>query len=154
MTNIGHFRAASKLLENKRDIPVKLWMAPPTKMDAKQLSEEGHYGVLGSAGARMEMPGCSLCMGNQAQVKEGATVFSTSTRNFPNRLGKNSNVYLGSAELAAICSKLGRIPTKAEYMSDMQVLAKDTQEVYKYLNFDQVSDYTDLADTVKESLPV
>ena len=91
MTNIGHFRAASKLLENKRDIPVKLWMAPPTKMDAKQLSEEGHYGVLGSAGARMEMPGCSLCMGNQAQVKEGATVFSTSTRNFPNRLGKNSS---------------------------------------------------------------
>ncbi|MBP6719915.1 MAG: bifunctional aconitate hydratase 2/2-methylisocitrate dehydratase, partial [Rhodoferax sp.] len=108
MTNIGHFRAASKLLENKRDIPVKLWMAPPTKMDAKQLSEEGHYGVLGSAGARMEMPGCSLCMGNQAQVREGATVFSTSTRNFPNRLGKNSFVYLGSAELAAICAKLGR----------------------------------------------
>src|SRR6185312_15678514 len=102
MTNIGHFRAASKLLENKRDIPVKLWVAPPTKMDAKQLSEEGHYGVLGNAGARMEMPGCSLCMGNQAQVREGATVFSTSTRNFPNRLGKNANVYLGSAELAAI----------------------------------------------------
>ncbi len=121
MTNIGHFRAASKLLENKRDIPVKLWMAPPTKMDAKQLSDEGHYGVLGSAGARMEMPGCSLCMGNQAQVKEGATVFSTSTRNFPNRLGKNANVYLGSAELAAICSKLGRIPTKSEYMADMGV---------------------------------
>jgi aconitate hydratase 2/2-methylisocitrate dehydratase len=106
MTNIGHFRAASKLLENKRDIPVKLWVAPPTKMDAKQLSDEGHYGVLGSAGARMEMPGCSLCMGNQAQVKEGATVFSTSTRNFPNRLGKNSNVYLGSAELA-FCSVIG-----------------------------------------------
>jgi aconitate hydratase 2/2-methylisocitrate dehydratase len=105
MTNIGHFRAASKLLEGKRDIPVKLWVAPPTKMDAKQLTEEGHYGVLGSAGARMEMPGCSLCMGNQAQVKEGATVFSTSTRNFPNRLGKNSFVYLGSAELAAVCSK-------------------------------------------------
>ncbi|MFB0898893.1 MAG: bifunctional aconitate hydratase 2/2-methylisocitrate dehydratase, partial [Polaromonas sp.] len=113
MTNIGHFRAASKLLENKRDIPVKLWMAPPTKMDAKQLTEEGHYGVLGAAGARMEMPGCSLCMGNQAQVKEGATVLSTSTRNFPNRLGKNTFVYLGSAELAAITSKLGRIPTKA-----------------------------------------
>ena len=110
MTNIGHFRAASKLLEGKRDIPVKLWVAPPTKMDASQLTEEGHYGVLGSAGARMEMPGCSLCMGNQAQVKEGATVFSTSTRNFPNRLGKNSNVYLGSAELASICSKLGTHP--------------------------------------------
>ena len=148
MTNIGHFRAASKLLENKRDIPVKLWMAPPTKMDAKQLSEEGHYGVLGSAGARMEMPGCSLCMGNQAQVKEGATVFSTSTRNFPNRLGKNSNVYLGSAELAAICSKLGRIPTKAEYMADMTVLTAASDTVYQYLNFDQVKDYTDAAATV------
>jgi aconitate hydratase 2/2-methylisocitrate dehydratase len=153
MTNIGHFRAASKLLEGKRDIPVKLWMAPPTKMDAKQLSEEGHYGVLGSAGARMEMPGCSLCMGNQAQVKEGATVFSTSTRNFPNRLGKNSNVYLGSAELAAICSKLGRIPTKAEYMADMQVLTAASDKVYQYLNFDQVKDYTDMADTVKDALP-
>ena len=148
MTNIGHFRAASKLLEGKRDIPVKLWMAPPTKMDAKQLTEEGHYGVLGSAGARMEMPGCSLCMGNQAQVKEGATVFSTSTRNFPNRLGKNSNVYLGSAELAAICSKLGRIPTKAEYMADMEVLTADSDKVYQYLNFDKVKDYTDMADSV------
>ncbi len=149
MTNIGHFRAASKLLENKRDIPVKLWMAPPTKMDAKQLSEEGHYGVLGSAGARMEMPGCSLCMGNQAQVKEGASVFSTSTRNFPNRLGKNSNVYLGSAELAAICSKLGRIPTKAEYMADMGVLTAASDKVYQYLNFDQVQDYMDAAASVK-----
>ena len=153
MTNIGHFRAASKLLENKRDIPVKLWMAPPTKMDAKQLSEEGHYGVLGSAGARMEMPGCSLCMGNQAQVKEGATVFSTSTRNFPNRLGKNSNVYLGSAELAAICSKLGRIPTKAEYMADMTVLMAAAGTVYQYLNFDKVKDYADIADTVKDGVP-
>ncbi len=152
MTNIGHFRAASKLLENKRDIPVKLWMAPPTKMDAKQLSEEGHYGVLGSAGARMEMPGCSLCMGNQAQVKEGATVFSTSTRNFPNRLGKNSNVYLGSAELAAICSKLGRIPTKAEYLADMGVLTAASDKIYQYLNFDQVKDYTDVADTVKDGV--
>ena len=148
MTNIGHFRAASKLLENKRDIPVKLWMAPPTKMDAKQLSEEGHYGVLGAAGARMEMPGCSLCMGNQAQVKEGATVLSTSTRNFPNRLGKNTNVFLGSAELAAITSKLGRIPTKAEYMADMGALTGTSSTVYKYLNFDQVKDYTDVAATV------
>jgi aconitate hydratase 2/2-methylisocitrate dehydratase len=152
MTNIGHFRAASKLLENKRDIPVKLWMAPPTKMDARQLTEEGHYGVLGQAGARMEMPGCSLCMGNQAQVKEGATVFSTSTRNFPNRLGKNSNVYLGSAELAAICSKLGRIPTKAEYMADMGVLTAASDQIYQYLNFDQVKDYTDMADTVKDAV--
>ena len=145
MTNIGHFRAASKLLEGKRDIPVKLWVAPPTKMDAKQLSDEGHYGVLGNAGARMEMPGCSLCMGNQAQVKEGATVFSTSTRNFPNRLGKNSNVYLGSAELAAICSKLGRIPTKQEYMVDMGVLTAASDKVYQYLNFDKIEEFTDAA---------
>ncbi|TBR74485.1 MAG: bifunctional aconitate hydratase 2/2-methylisocitrate dehydratase [Burkholderiaceae bacterium] len=152
MTNIGHFRAASKLLESKRDIPVKLWVAPPTKMDAKQLSEEGHYGVLGSAGARMEMPGCSLCMGNQAQVREGATVFSTSTRNFPNRLGKNANVYLGSAELAAICSKLGRIPTRAEYMADMGVLTAASDRIYQYLNFDKVKDYTDIADTVQEGV--
>jgi aconitate hydratase 2/2-methylisocitrate dehydratase len=148
MTNIGHFRAASKLLENKRDIPVKLWVAPPTKMDANRLSEEGHYGVLGAAGARMEMPGCSLCMGNQAQVREGATVFSTSTRNFPNRLGKNTFVYLGSAELAAIASKLGRIPTREEYMADMGVLTKASDEVYQYLNFDKIADFKDAADTV------
>jgi aconitate hydratase 2/2-methylisocitrate dehydratase len=145
MTNIGHFRAASKLLEGKRDIPVRLWMAPPTRMDARQLSEEGHYGVLGSAGARMEMPGCSLCMGNQAQVREGATVFSTSTRNFPNRLGKNSYVYLGSAELASICSKLGRIPTKQEYMADMGVLTAASDKVYQYLNFDRIEEFRDMA---------
>src|SRR5690606_15033710 len=132
MTNIGHFRAASKLLEGKRDIPVKLWIAPPTKMDAKQLTEEGHYGVFGMAGARTEMPGCSLCMGNQAQVREGATVMSTSTRNFPNRLGKNTNVYLGSAELAAICSRLGRIPTKHEYMLDIGVINENGDKIYKY----------------------
>jgi aconitate hydratase 2/2-methylisocitrate dehydratase len=148
MTNIGHFRAASKLLEGKRDMPVKLWMAPPTMMDKKQLTEEGHYGVLGGAGARMEMPGCSLCMGNQAQVREGATVFSTSTRNFPNRLGKNSNVYLGSAELAAICSKLGRIPTKDEYMADMGVLKQGSDKIYQYMNFDKIEDFTDAAKTV------
>lgn len=148
MTNIGHFRAASKLLEGKRDIPVKLWVAPPTKMDAQQLTEEGHYGVLGSAGARMEMPGCSLCMGNQAQVKEGATVFSTSTRNFPNRLGKNSNVYLGSAELAAVCSKLGRIPTREEYLADIGVIDKNSEKIYQYLNFDKITDYAEKAKTV------
>ncbi len=152
MTNIGHFRAASKLLEGKRDIPVKLWVAPPTKMDAKKLSDEGHYGVLGNAGARMEMPGCSLCMGNQAQVKEGATVFSTSTRNFPNRLGKNSNVYLGSAELAAICSKLGRIPTRAEYLLDMGVLTAASDTVYQYLNFDQIEEFTEAASGVTEKV--
>ena len=148
MTNIGHFRAASKLLEGKKDIPVKLWMAPPTKMDAHQLTEEGHYGVFGAAGARMEMPGCSLCMGNQAQVKEGATVMSTSTRNFPNRLGKNTSVYLGSAELSAIASKLGRIPTKAEYLADMGVLSANGDKIYKYMNFDQIAEYKDVADGV------
>ena len=148
MTNIGHFRAASKLLEGKRDIPVKLWVAPPTKMDQKQLTEEGHYGVLGTAGARMEMPGCSLCMGNQAQVREGATVMSTSTRNFPNRLGKNTNVYLGSAELAAICSLLGRIPTREEYMADMGVLNAHSDTIYQYMNFDKIADFKDVADKV------
>jgi aconitate hydratase 2/2-methylisocitrate dehydratase len=148
MTNIGHFRAASKLLEGKRDIPVKLWVAPPTKMDQKQLTEEGHYGVLGVAGARMEMPGCSLCMGNQAQVREGATVMSTSTRNFPNRLGKNTNVYLGSAELAAICSRLGRIPTKEEYMADIGVINANSDKIYKYMNFDQIADFKEVADKV------
>ncbi|WP_225547620.1 bifunctional aconitate hydratase 2/2-methylisocitrate dehydratase [Chromobacterium violaceum] len=145
MTNIGHFRAASKLLEGKADIPVRLWVAPPTKMDAKQLTEEGHYGVLGRAGARLEMPGCSLCMGNQAQVREGATVMSTSTRNFPNRLGKNSNVFLGSAELAAICSKLGKIPTVEEYQSNIGIINEKGAEVYKYLNFDQIAEYQELA---------
>jgi len=148
MTNIGHFRAASKLLEGKRDIPVRLWVAPPTKMDAQQLTEEGHYGVLGGAGARMEMPGCSLCMGNQAQVREGATVMSTSTRNFPNRLGKNTNVYLGSAELASICSKLGRIPTKEEYMADIGVINANGDQIYRYMNFDQIKDFSDVAKTV------
>jgi aconitate hydratase 2/2-methylisocitrate dehydratase len=148
MTNIGHFRAASKLLEGKRDIPVKLWVAPPTKMDAAELTKEGHYGVFGAAGARTEMPGCSLCMGNQAQVREGATVVSTSTRNFPNRLGKNANVYLASAELAAIASKLGRIPTVAEYHADMGVVNAAGGQVYRYLNFDQIEEYADTAKAV------
>ena len=148
MTNIGHFRAASKLLEGKRDIPVKLWVAPPTKMDAQQLTEEGHYGVFGTAGARTEMPGCSLCMGNQAQVREGATVMSTSTRNFPNRLGKGANVYLGSAELAAICSRLGKIPTREEYMADIGVINDNGDKIYQYLNFNEIDDYKDVADAV------
>ncbi len=149
MTNIGHFRAASKLLEGKRDIPTKLWVAPPTKMDAAELTKEGHYGTFGSAGARMEMPGCSLCMGNQAQVKEGATVFSTSTRNFPNRLGRNANVYLGSAELAAICSRLGRIPTRTEYMAAVGVLDASSADIYRYMNFDQIEDYQSVAEQVE-----
>ena len=148
MTNIGHFRAAAKLLEGKRDIPTRLWVAPPTKMDASELTKEGVYGTFGTAGARMEMPGCSLCMGNQAQVKEGATVFSTSTRNFPNRLGRNSNVYLGSAELAAICSRLGRIPTKDEYMADIGVINDKGAEIYRYMNFDQIEEYQEAAASV------
>ncbi len=148
MTNIGHFRAAAKLLEGKRDIPTRLWVAPPTKMDASELTKEGHYGTFGTAGARMEMPGCSLCMGNQAQAREGATVFSTSTRNFPNRLGRNTNVYLGSAELAAICSRLGRIPTREEYMADIGVINTNGAEIYRYMNFDQIEEYREVADKV------
>jgi aconitate hydratase 2/2-methylisocitrate dehydratase len=149
MTNIGHFRAASKVLEGKSDIPVRLWIAPPTKMDAQQLTAEGHYGTLGRTGARMEMPGCSLCMGNQAQIRKGATVMSTSTRNFPNRLGIETNVYLGSAELAAVCSALGRIPTKEEYMSHIGVIDKNADDIYRYMNFDQIAEFREVADTVK-----
>ena len=148
MTNIGHFRAAAKLLEGKRDIPTRLWVAPPTKMDAAELTKEGHYGTFGTAGARMEMPGCSLCMGNQAQVREGATVMSTSTRNFPNRLGRNSNVYLGSAELAAICSRLGRIPTREEYLTDVGVINANGDKIYRYMNFDQIEEYREVAEGV------
>jgi len=148
MTNIGHFRAAAKLLAGQRDMPVKLWVAPPTKMDQSELIKEGHYAAFGSAGARTEMPGCSLCMGNQAQVREGATVISTSTRNFPNRLGKNTNVYLGSAELAAICSKLGKIPTVAEYHEAMGTINKDAASVYRYMNFDQIEEYAEAAKAV------
>jgi aconitate hydratase 2/2-methylisocitrate dehydratase len=145
MTNIGHFRAASKVLGGARDIPVKLWVAPPTKMDESELIKEGHYATFGAAGARTEMPGCSLCMGNQAQVREGATVVSTSTRNFPNRLGKNTNVFLTSAELAAVCSKLGRIPTVAEYQEAVGIINKDAANVYKYLNFNQIEEYVENA---------
>lgn len=148
MTNIGHFRAAAKLLGGARDIPVKLWVAPPTKMDQNELVKEGHYATFGAAGARTEMPGCSLCMGNQAQVKEGATVMSTSTRNFPNRLGKNTNVFLGSAELAAVCSKLGRIPSLAEYHEAMGIINKDAASVYRYMNFDQIEEYAEAAKEV------
>ena len=145
MTNIGHFRAAAKVLGGARDIPVKLWVAPPTKMDESELIKEGHYATFGTAGARTEMPGCSLCMGNQAQVREGATVMSTSTRNFPNRLGKNTNVFLGSAELAAVCSRLGRIPTLAEYHEAVGIINTDAANIYKYMNFDQIEEYAETA---------
>jgi aconitate hydratase 2/2-methylisocitrate dehydratase len=148
MTNIGHFRAAAKLLGGQRDIPVKLWVAPPTKMDQSELIKEGHYAAFGTAGARTEMPGCSLCMGNQAQVREGATVVSTSTRNFPNRLGKNTNVFLASAELAAIASKLGKLPSVAEYHEAMGIINQDAASVYRYMNFDQIEEYADTAKAV------
>jgi len=149
MTNIGHFRAASKVLEGKSDIPVRLWIAPPTKMDQQVLTTEGHYGTLGRTGARMEMPGCSLCMGNQAQIRKGATVMSTSTRNFPNRLGIETNVYLGSAELASVCSLLGRIPTREEYMQHTGVLDANSADIYRYMNFDKIEEFSAVADTVK-----
>ncbi|MCC6440358.1 MAG: bifunctional aconitate hydratase 2/2-methylisocitrate dehydratase [Rhodanobacteraceae bacterium] len=148
MTNIGHFRAAAKLLDGTRDLPTRLWIAPPTKMDEAELTKEGHYATFGTAGARTEMPGCSLCMGNQAQIREGSTAMSTSTRNFPNRLGRNTDVYLGSAELAAICARLGRIPTRAEYLADMGVINADGAAVYRYMNFAQIAEYHDVAEGV------
>jgi len=148
MTNIGHFRAAGKVLDGKSDIPTRLWIAPPTKMDAMILNEEGYYSVLGKSGARMEMPGCSLCMGNQAQVKKGSTAVSTSTRNFPNRLGIDTRVYLSSAELAAVCALMGRIPTNAEYQERVQAVNAKAADVYRYMNFDRIAEFKEVADTV------
>jgi aconitate hydratase 2/2-methylisocitrate dehydratase len=148
MTNIGHFRAAGKVLEGKTDIPTRLWIAPPTKMDAMILNEEGYYAILGKSGARMEMPGCSLCMGNQAQIKKGSTAVSTSTRNFPNRLGIDTRVFLSSAELAAVTALMGKIPTVAEYMEQVKTLEAKSADVYRYMNFDQIAEFKDLADTV------
>ncbi len=142
MTNIGHFRAAGKLLEKQKgELPTRLWVAPPTKMDQTQLTEEGYYSTFGKAGARMEMPGCSLCMGNQARVAENSTVVSTSTRNFPNRLGNGANVYLSSAELAAVCSILGKIPTFNEYMQYAEQISETAEDTYRYLNFNQMAAY-------------
>lgn len=149
MTNIGHFRAAGKLLDaHKGQLPTRLWVAPPTKMDAAQLTEEGYYSVFGKSGARIEIPGCSLCMGNQARVKDGATVVSTSTRNFPNRLGTGANVFLASAELAAVSSLLGKLPTPDEYQQFMAQVDKTADDTYRYLNFDQLGQYTEKADSV------
>ncbi|HMV63888.1 MAG TPA: bifunctional aconitate hydratase 2/2-methylisocitrate dehydratase, partial [Rhodocyclaceae bacterium] len=149
MTNIGHFRAAGKVLDGKSDIPARLWIAPPTKMDALILTEEGYYSVLGKAGARMEMPGCSLCMGNQAQIRKGSTAISTSTRNFPNRLGIDTRVYLGSAELAAMCALAGRIVTKEEYMEQIKLVNAKAADVYRYMNFDQIPAFVEVAETVE-----
>lgn len=149
MTNIGHFRAAGKLLEKfGGQLDTRLWVAPPTKMDRDQLIEEGYYGIFGRAGVRVETPGCSLCMGNQARVKDKATVMSTSTRNFPNRLGNGANVYLSSAELAAVGAILGRIPTMDEYLTYAQQIDATAADTYRYLNFDRMADYTNKADEV------
>lgn len=141
MTNIGHYRAAGKVLEGAHDIPTRLWIAPPTKMDAHQLTEEGYYSTFGRSGARIELPGCSLCMGNQARVRDGAKVVSTSTRNFPNRLGDKADVFLSSAELAAVCAILGRIPDFDEYKQYMNRIQPMEGEIYRYMQFDQIDDY-------------
>ena len=149
MTNIGHFRAAGKLLENYGGtLPTRLWVTPPTKMDAAQLTAEGYYNIYGKAGARVEAPGCSLCMGNQARVGDKTTVVSTSTRNFPNRLGTGANVYLSSAELAGVASILGKLPTVEEYMEYAAQLNTTAADTYRYLNFDQLEEYTKKADNV------
>jgi aconitate hydratase 2/2-methylisocitrate dehydratase len=149
MTNIGHFRAAGKLLDaHKGQLPTRLWVAPPTKMDAAQLTEEGYFSVFGKSGARIEIPGCSLCMGNQARVADNTTVVSTSTRNFPNRLGNGANVYLASAELAAVAALLGRLPTAQEYLAYMSQVDKTAEDTYRYLNFDRLEQYTKKADGV------
>ena len=149
MTNIGHFRAAGKVLDGKSDIPTRLWIAPPTKMDALILTEEGYHSVLGKAGARMEMPGCSLCMGNQARVQTGATVVSTSTRNFPNRLGDATDVFLASAELAAVSSIIGKLPTVEEYMAYAKDIDSMAADIYRYLSFDQIAEYREAAANAK-----
>lgn len=146
MTNIGHYRALGEVLQGEGQVPTRLWIAPPTKMDKHQLTQEGYYALFGQAGARIEVPGCSLCMGNQARVADGAIVFSTSTRNFDNRMGVGAQVYLGSAELAAVCAILGRLPSVEEYMSIVpRKLAGKTENVYRYLNFNLIKNYA-LAD--------
>ncbi|MDP3608615.1 MAG: bifunctional aconitate hydratase 2/2-methylisocitrate dehydratase [Methylophilus sp.] len=157
MTNIGHYRAAAKVLDGAGNIPTRLWIAPPTRMDEAQLRDEGVYSTFGIAGARTEVPGCSLCMGNQARVADKATVFSTSTRNFDNRMGKDARVYLGSAELAAVCAKLGRMPTHAEYLETVGNKLANTAEIYKYLNFHQMTEYKAALDTLssgKKVIPI
>jgi aconitate hydratase 2/2-methylisocitrate dehydratase len=149
MTNIGHFRAAGKLLDNfKGQLPTRLWVSPPTKMDQAQLTDEGYYGIYGRVGARTEMPGCSLCMGNQARVADKATVVSTSTRNFPNRLGTGANVYLASAELASVAAILGKLPTPEEYLEYAEKINATAADTYRYLNFHKMEEYTKKADNV------
>ena len=149
MTNIGHFRAAGKLLDNhKGQLPTRLWVVPPTRMDHVELRDEGYFSIYGRSGARIEIPGCSLCMGNQARVANGATVVSTSTRNFPNRMGTDARVYLASAELAAVAALTGKLPTPEEYLSAMAVVDRTAADTYRYLSFDRLSQYTRKADKV------
>ena len=148
MTNIGHYRAAGKILEKQSAVPTRLWIVPPTKMDEHQLTEEGYYSIFGRVGARTEVPGCSLCMGNQARVADGSTVVSTSTRNFPNRMGKDSQVYLSSAELAAVVAVMGKLPTVEEYMEAVKHLEPMADDIYRYLNFHQLGEYKSIADEV------
>ena len=151
MTNIGHFRAASEVLKQVHGgLPTRLWVAPPTKMDEHQLTEEGIYNIFGVSGARTEMPGCSLCMGNQARVAPDSTVVSTSTRNFPNRLGQGANVFLASSELAAVSAALGRIPTMEEYLAYMKNIDTMADNIYRYLNFDQIAAYMEAAEKARK----
>jgi aconitate hydratase 2/2-methylisocitrate dehydratase len=150
MTNIGHFRAAGKMLKQVTGVlPTRLWIAPPTRMDEYQLKKEGYYNIYGTSGARTEMPGCSLCMGNQARAAPGTTVVSTSTRNFPNRLGTNTNVYLSSAELAVATAVAGKIPTPEEYMKATKNIDTMAADIYRYLNFHEIDDYIKAAKKVK-----
>jgi len=155
MTNIGHYRAAAKILEGAGKTKVRLWICPPTRMDEQQLRAEGIYDIFVASGARTEVPGCSLCMGNQARVEDGVTVFSTSTRNFNNRMGKDAKVYLGSAELAAVCALLGRIPTQQEYLDIVQAKVDPfAAELYRYLNFNEISGFEDEGRVIKpEDMP-
>ena len=151
MTNIGHYRAAAKLLEGAGTNKARLWVCPPTRMDEEMLKEEGYYQIFQDVGSRMEMPGCSLCMGNQARVEDNSTVFSTSTRNFNNRLGTGAQVYLGSAELAAVCALLGHIPSPNEYQS---IAAKKIEpianELYRYLNFHEIEGFADAGSVISK----
>jgi len=149
MTNIGHFRAAGKLLKDTSSLPTRLWISPPTRMDKFQLEQEGFYDIFKKAGVRTEVPGCSLCMGNQARVEPNATVVSTSTRNFPNRLGDGADVYLASAELAAISSILGKLPTNDEYQSFMSEINTMSADIFRYMNFNEIKSYKDAADNAK-----
>ena len=149
MTNIGHFRAAGHLLKNHNGTKARLWVVPPTKMDEKQLMEEGVYNIFGTSGARTEVPGCSLCMGNQARVLANSTVVSTSTRNFPNRLGDGADVFLASAELAAIASIMGKLPTPKEYLAYMEEINPLADDIYRYLNFNEIENYVQAADSAE-----